>query len=311
MTLGERIRQYRTDCGLSQGDFAERMDVSRQSVSKWENDLAVPELDKLVRMCAVFGITLDTLVRGGDIPNNKAVAENTQEYTSATADPAVLPDKQVPVTGIRKCIGILLICTGTLLFFILAILGGILTGLVMGLPFVLIGVYCLVIRRCLGLWIGWTLVLMTDLFCQFANSAGRGVFWNFIRFPSYREFTGLTPQLIISFLLNLLVLVMVCITLFGFRQFSPSPDSKNIRRTALVLGGRILVWGISMVNSHLLLPQVLKISDGDSSSVWLQIVFQTTYFLDLAAIALNVILLVLGVGLLRSWLALRRRASVQ
>ena len=50
MTLGERICQLRTRHGLSQVDLADRLAISRQSVSKWETDAAVPEPDKLMRM---------------------------------------------------------------------------------------------------------------------------------------------------------------------------------------------------------------------------------------------------------------------
>lgn len=64
MNLGENIYRLRTQRNMSQGDFADAMEVSRQSVSKWENNSAVPELDKLVKMAEVFGITLDELVTG-------------------------------------------------------------------------------------------------------------------------------------------------------------------------------------------------------------------------------------------------------
>lgn len=62
MKLGERIYQLRTEKNLSQGDLADMLDVSRQSVSKWENDTAVPDLDKLIKLCDVFEISLDELV---------------------------------------------------------------------------------------------------------------------------------------------------------------------------------------------------------------------------------------------------------
>ena len=62
MNLGERIYRLRTERNMSQGDLAEALEVSRQSVSKWENNSAVPELDKLVRMHEIFGVTLDELV---------------------------------------------------------------------------------------------------------------------------------------------------------------------------------------------------------------------------------------------------------
>ena len=64
MNLGENIYRLRTERNLSQGDFADALEVSRQSVSKWENNSAVPELEKLVKMAELFGITLDELVSG-------------------------------------------------------------------------------------------------------------------------------------------------------------------------------------------------------------------------------------------------------
>ena len=64
MTLGERLARLRAQAGLSQDDLAERLDVSRQSVSKWENNISVPDLDKLVKLGEVFGVSLDELVKG-------------------------------------------------------------------------------------------------------------------------------------------------------------------------------------------------------------------------------------------------------
>ena len=61
---GERLARLRAQAGLSQDDLAERLDVSRQSVSKWENNISVPDLDKLVKLGEVFGISLDELVKG-------------------------------------------------------------------------------------------------------------------------------------------------------------------------------------------------------------------------------------------------------
>ena len=64
MNLGENIHTYRTRQNLSQGELADALDVSRQSVSKWENNAAMPELDKLIRMSKLFSVTLDELVFG-------------------------------------------------------------------------------------------------------------------------------------------------------------------------------------------------------------------------------------------------------
>ena len=62
MSLGENIYKLRTGKRMSQEDFASAMEVSRQSVSKWENDMAVPELEKLIKMAKIFEVSLDELV---------------------------------------------------------------------------------------------------------------------------------------------------------------------------------------------------------------------------------------------------------
>ncbi len=59
MTLGDKIYQLRTQAGLSQEELAEKTGVSRQSVSKWETDASIPELDKLIQLAKIFEITLD------------------------------------------------------------------------------------------------------------------------------------------------------------------------------------------------------------------------------------------------------------
>ena len=64
MTLGESINYYRRRAGLSQEALAERVGVSRQSVSKWELGEATPEVDRLVALAAAFGITVDQLLSG-------------------------------------------------------------------------------------------------------------------------------------------------------------------------------------------------------------------------------------------------------
>lgn len=63
MTLGEKIYRLRTEQGLSQEAFGEKLGVSRQSVSKWETDQSVPELDKIVAISDYFGISTDQLLK--------------------------------------------------------------------------------------------------------------------------------------------------------------------------------------------------------------------------------------------------------
>ena len=68
MSLSEKILSLRTQLGLSQEDLAEKLGVSRQSVSKWETGQSVPDLDKLIKLADLFGISVDELVREGERP---------------------------------------------------------------------------------------------------------------------------------------------------------------------------------------------------------------------------------------------------
>ena len=59
MTLGENIVRLRTQKNWSQGDLADALDISRQSVSKWETDASIPELDKLLTIKALRALRCD------------------------------------------------------------------------------------------------------------------------------------------------------------------------------------------------------------------------------------------------------------
>ena len=64
MTFGERLFELRKTKNISQEELAELLDVSRQSISKWENDKAYPEMTRLLFMSDYFDVSLDYLMRG-------------------------------------------------------------------------------------------------------------------------------------------------------------------------------------------------------------------------------------------------------
>lgn len=63
MSLGEKIYKLRTENGMSQETLAEKLQVSRQSVSKWETDSAMPELSKIVALSEIFGVSTDYMLK--------------------------------------------------------------------------------------------------------------------------------------------------------------------------------------------------------------------------------------------------------
>lgn len=62
LTLGQRIAARRKLLGMSQELLAEHMEISRQAVSKWEADGAIPEIDKLIALAKIFDVSIDWLL---------------------------------------------------------------------------------------------------------------------------------------------------------------------------------------------------------------------------------------------------------
>ena len=63
MTIGEKIAQLRIAADISQEQLAEKIDVTRQSVSKWEVGQALPQIDKVLQLCEIFDVSADVLLR--------------------------------------------------------------------------------------------------------------------------------------------------------------------------------------------------------------------------------------------------------
>lgn len=172
MTLGENIVRLRTQRNWSQGDLADALDISRQSVSKWETDASVPELEKLLKLSELFGVTLDALVRGEDTPRSEPAAAEVQN------DPSSFVPQTVPARDkSRSIIGTVLLCTGAVIVLLFLLLfGSIFSGLLFGAPFFICGVICLTAKSRVGLWCGWAVYACVDLYLRFAT----GLSWTTI-----------------------------------------------------------------------------------------------------------------------------------
>ena len=64
MAFSDNLQFIRAQAGVTQEQLAEQLDVSRQSVSKWESGASFPEMDTLLRICDLYNVNLDTLLRG-------------------------------------------------------------------------------------------------------------------------------------------------------------------------------------------------------------------------------------------------------
>ncbi len=77
MELGKQIRMYRLENKLSQEELADRIYVSRQTISNWENDKNYPDINSLVLLSEVFKVSLDKLIKG-DIEAMKDVIKKEE-----------------------------------------------------------------------------------------------------------------------------------------------------------------------------------------------------------------------------------------
>lgn len=78
MTTGERIYAARKRAGMTQEDLADRLNVTRQAVSRWESDAAFPETEKLIELCKLFSLSADELLLGVN-PREDTRREQPQE----------------------------------------------------------------------------------------------------------------------------------------------------------------------------------------------------------------------------------------
>lgn len=63
LLLGGKLKSSRVKKGYSQNDVAEELHISRQSISKWENDISYPELDNLVKLSTYYQVSIDQLLK--------------------------------------------------------------------------------------------------------------------------------------------------------------------------------------------------------------------------------------------------------
>ncbi len=208
-TLGERINKYRTAQGLSQLELSELLDVSRQSISKWETDVAVPELSKLVKMAEIFEISLDALVLGKEA---EVKEETVKEEPTPAAPIAEIRERSRLKTGFGFCflgVGILLS------FLILLLAGDFLAAFILFVPFGISAFFCLKQFRHAALWCFESWYCWIAAYFYYAT----GVHWNawLPRIIHFSE-SGLDIQTILSFGFFLLLIFFISMTVFVHRK---------------------------------------------------------------------------------------------
>ena len=226
MKLGEKIYNLRTAKNLSQGDLAEMLGVSRQSISKWENNSAMPDLEKIIKLSDIFEVSIDELVKGDATLSGK-------QANTAGAAPKVeyvqVVQKQT-IEG-RKIAGIILFCMAFLLTFGILLLTGSLGGIIYAIPFLLCGIICFTVKKHTGLVCCWTTYIIIDIFLQLATGSSRGLALNTIHY--LRAMGNISINLIISWIWLGLTAALVVWTVVAMKKSQVANMSKlKVKLTA-------------------------------------------------------------------------------
>jgi len=278
MSLGLTIRALRNQRNLSQNDLAEALAVSRQSVSKWETDCAVPELDKLVSMSKLFNVTLDELIKEtpSDEPGKKLPTASNKA-----------PESRDGRRALHRTAGMILLCFGALITLLLLLLGGGLGGLLFASPFLLCGIICLSVRRRAGLWCAWTSYLCVDLYLRYAT----GITWQIIFSTIGYQPEWNYVRLSVGWGQFLAGVVLILCTLRSFRM----AEVPREQRAVPIVCGWVLFAGLSFLQRWLI-RYLHSLPYEQVRDIWYYLIRCCGDYLRLA---LLVALLILSLAILR------------
>mgnify|MGYP003295081062 CR=1 FL=1 len=206
MKLSDKIIGLRKSNGMSQEDLAEKLNVSRQSISKWETNASVPELDKLIQLSDMFGISLDELVRSEALE-----VANVREEEAPSSPP---PQPQIIIQhsmSTQKVVGFILLALG-ILCCLLALFAG--SGLlIIGGYIIFCSVICLLVKKYAGLLIGWITIFQAIVLTPYFTGVRMFSVFN----PGYYRH-GLGINQIVSIIMWLFVAVLIFFTAKAIRK---------------------------------------------------------------------------------------------
>ena len=221
MDLGERLYQLRKARNLSQGEVADALGVSRQSVSKWENNTSVPELDKLVKLGELFGLTLDELVKGEAAPAPAGRLERPRPASGPAGG------RRIAAIVLLVCggVGSLLFCTTLLIYLTLWL--------------VLAGLLCWYVQEHLGLCLGLSFWMFLVVYFQVTSILSP---WNVLIPAVYRAYPP--SYILLDWLLLLPLLLFLGLAVrAAWRQF----DRPALLRLGLAVGLFAVVRAVALL----------------------------------------------------------------
>lgn len=209
-SIGERIYELRKQNNLSQGDLAEKLEISRQTVSKWENNSSSPELEKIIALSEIFAVTTDFILKGTSVV--------TTEETTVTQEEKTEEQEVIKKTSGKKIAGVILIIIGAVLFAVFCFTAQVLAMLAAWI--IGSGALLILCKKRPGLCISWFSFIMGERFCRYFTTINMNLIFRDYAYNDYY-----LMQLIFSYVLWLILCVLVIYTLITLSKVRK--DNKN------------------------------------------------------------------------------------
>lgn len=162
-TMGERIYELRKGNNMSQGDLADKLNVSRQTISKWENNSSLPEIEKIAQLSLIFSVTTDYIIKGNE------------EKLPSCEEKEISPATEKVITQGRKVAAIILIVLGCVALVVFSFTAQLLT--LSGIYLIGLGALLLLCKKHTALFISWySFVLLERFLSSFSTINMRGIF---------------------------------------------------------------------------------------------------------------------------------------
>ena len=293
MKLCEQIYKFRCEKRLSQSELAEALDVSRQSVSKWETGTAVPELSKLMLMSELFGVSLDELVKGKEETGYNADGASDHDRHEA---PLIYQRREGRITA-----GYFLVFFGGFALLLLTALGGFLAGLVFSVPLFLCALICFTCRRRAGLWCAWLIYWCVNIYLRIATGISSSAWVRYIEFNA-----DMTVQTIVSLIMFAVEIGMVASTVISFRNVRFDLSRKSVE---LLCGGIVGYVVLRLLESLTFMGLAGKISHSSDSVTFSRynwIMRLTSPVFSVIAVTGITVILIYVVALIRELIAKKK-----
>jgi transcriptional regulator with XRE-family HTH domain len=105
--IGKRINELRLKNGLTQDDFAQKLEIKRSAISQLENGIIAPSLDLLTKICTTFEVSIDWIINGGSVEiskHNTVLTRYSRKLTENTSGKPMLPSNEETLIFLKSLI---------------------------------------------------------------------------------------------------------------------------------------------------------------------------------------------------------------